>query len=102
MYFYKYSKYKPSNTTICENYINLLEFLKTIYQNVQISEEKLDLLFHFIGCLLARVIRSKLIPFQLDHPVVVLVYFTNISVNILPHNIAMDIFKINVERAVQR
>ena len=22
MYFYKYSKYKPSNTSICENYIN--------------------------------------------------------------------------------
>ena len=28
MYFHKYSKYKPSNSSICENYINLLEFLE--------------------------------------------------------------------------
>ena len=42
--------------------------MKTIYQNVQISGEKGDL-SHLIGCLLAGVIRSKLIPFQLDHPV---------------------------------
>ena len=47
---------------------NLLEFLKTIYQNVRISGEKGDL-SHFIGCLLAGVIRSKIISVQLDHPV---------------------------------
>ena len=27
--------------------------------------------FHFIGCLLVGVIMSRLIPFQLDHPVLV-------------------------------
>ena len=42
--------------------------METIYQNVQISREKGDL-SHFIGCLLAGVIRSKLISVQLDHPV---------------------------------
>ena len=28
MYFHKYSKYKPPNISMCENYINLLEFWK--------------------------------------------------------------------------
>ena len=44
------------------------KFLETICQNVRMSGEKGDL-SHFIGCLLAGVLRSKLIPFQLDHPV---------------------------------
>ena len=48
--------------------LNLLEFLETIYKNVRISGEKGDL-SHFVGSLLARVIRSKLISVQLDHPV---------------------------------
>ena len=42
--------------------------METIYQNVRISREKRNL-SHFIGCLIARVIRSKLISVQLDHPV---------------------------------
>ena len=46
----------------------MMEFLETIYQNVRISREKGDL-SHFKGCLLAGVIRSKLILVQLDHPV---------------------------------
>ena len=61
-------QYKPSNTPICENHIKPVGFLETIYQNVQISREKGDL-SHFKGCLLAGVIRSKLILVQLDHPV---------------------------------
>ena len=47
--------------------LTLLEFLKTMYQNVQISGEKGDLSY-FIECLLAGVIRPKLIPVELDHP----------------------------------
>ena len=50
--------------------LNLLEFLETIYKKVRISGEKRDL-SHFVGSLLARVIRSKLISVQLDHPVAV-------------------------------
>ena len=68
MYFHKILKYEHSKTSICENYVKPVGILKTIYQNVQISGEKGDL-SHFRGRLLAGVIRSKLIPFQLDHPV---------------------------------
>ena len=45
-------------------------------------QEKGDL-SHFIGCLLAGVIRSKLISVQFDHPVVTLLYaIKHQSVNI--------------------
>ena len=67
-YFHKYSKYKPSNTSICENYIKPVGNLEIIHRNVQISREK-GYLYTFIGCLLVRVIRSTLISAQLDHPV---------------------------------
>ena len=43
MYFHKYSKYKPSNSLICENYIKPVDIFG--------------------------VIMSKLILEQLDHPV---------------------------------
>ena len=68
MYFHKYSKYKPSNTSIYENYIKPVRIFETINQNVQISREKGDL-SHFKGRLLAGVLRSKLISVQLNHPV---------------------------------
>ena len=57
-----------------------------IYQNVQISGEKGDL-FHFIGCLLARVIRSKLISVQFDHPVVSALVFHPHLVSVVVTNL---------------
>ena len=47
---------------------NLLKFLETIYQNVQIWWEK-GHLSHLIECLQSGVIRLKIISVQLDHPV---------------------------------
>ena len=46
-----------------------MEFLETIFQNVWISGEK-GHLSHFIGCLLAGIIRSTLILVLLDHRVI--------------------------------
>ena len=45
------------------------DFVETIYQNVRLSGEK-GHLSHFIGCLLAGIIRSTLILVLLDHRVI--------------------------------
>ena len=67
-----------------------MELLKTIYQNVQISGDKGNL-SHSIGCLLARVTRSKLIPVQLDSPCKL-----NSSHSVLGGRVAGDIAKIAI------